>query len=148
MREIAVHKHVGVSSTAHQPPSRDAYGATRILNDNPSGTVYVATMTKLIALVAAGLFAAGTMFAGEHGDCSKKVGNEAKAACQASLASLNLTPEQKTKMDAVMAEHEKAGCSEASEAKYMQEAKGILTKEQYTKFEAQCKKGEKDKTQT
>jgi hypothetical protein len=90
-------------------------------------------MTKLIALVAAGLFAAGTMFAGEHGDCSKKVGNEAKAACQASLASLNLTPEQKTKMDAVMAEHGKAGCSEASEAKYMQEAKGILTKEQYTK---------------
>jgi hypothetical protein len=30
----------------------------------------------------------------------------------------------------------------------MQEAKGILTKEQYAKFEAQCKKGEKDKTQT
>ena len=125
-----------------------ATNACQILNDNPSGTVYVATMTKLIALAAAGLFAAGTMFAGEHGDCSKKVGNEAKAACQASLASLNLTPEQKTKMDAVMAEHEKAGCSEASEAKYMQEAKGILTKEQYTKFEAQCKKSEKDKTQT
>jgi hypothetical protein len=30
----------------------------------------------------------------------------------------------------------------------MQEAKGILTNEQYAKFEAQCKKGEKDKTQT
>jgi Spy/CpxP family protein refolding chaperone len=105
-------------------------------------------MTKLIALVAAGLFVAGTMFAGEHGDCTKKVGNEAKAACQVSLASLNLTPEQKTKMDAAMAEHEKAGCSEASEAKYMQEAKGILNKEQYAKFEAECKKGERDKTQT
>jgi len=105
-------------------------------------------MIKLIALVAAGLFAAGTMFAGEHGDCTKKVGNEAKVACQASLASLNLTPEQKTKMDAAMAEHQKAGCSEASEAKYMQEAKGILTKEQYMKFEAQCRKGEKDNTQT
>jgi hypothetical protein len=102
-------------------------------------------MTKLIALVAAGLFAAGTMFAGEHGDCTKGVGNEAKAACQVSLASLNLTAEQKTKMDAIMAEHEKAGCSEASEAKCLQEAKGILTEEQYAKFEAQCKKGEKDK---
>ena len=133
--------------TAEQPEiSRDQRVSD--LNDNPSGIVYVATMTRLIALVAAGLFAAGTMFAGEHRDCSKKVGNEAKAACQASLASLNLTPEQKTKMDAVMAQHEKAGCSEASEAKYMQEAKGILTKEQYTKFEAQCKKGEKDNTQT
>jgi len=59
-----------------------------------------------------------------------------------------LTADQKTKMDAIMAEHEKAGCTEASEAKYMQEAKGILTNEQYAKFEAQCKKGEKDKTQT
>ena len=38
-------------------------------------------MTKLIALVTAGLFAAGTMFAGEHGNCTKQVGNEAKMAC-------------------------------------------------------------------
>jgi|SRR5438445_5661046 len=105
-------------------------------------------MTKLIALVAAGLFAAGTMFGGEHSDCTKQVGNEAKAACQVSLANLNLTPDQKTQMDAVMAEHQKAGCSEATEAKYMQQAKGILTKEQYAKFKAECKKGDRDKTQT
>jgi Spy/CpxP family protein refolding chaperone len=105
-------------------------------------------MIKLIALVATGLFTAGTMFAGENGDCTKQVGNEAKAPCQVSLASLNLTPEQQTKMEAVMAAHEKAGCSEASEAKYMEEAKGILTKDQYAKFKAECKKGEKDKTQT
>ena len=102
-------------------------------------------MTKLIALVAAGLFAAGTMFAGEHGDCAKKVGNDQKAACQVSLATLNLTADQKTKMDAAMAEHHKAGCSEASEAKFMNDAKGILTKEQYAKFKTECK-SEKDKT--
>jgi hypothetical protein len=30
----------------------------------------------------------------------------------------------------------------------MQEAKGILSKEQYAKFKAECKKGDKDKTQT
>jgi len=105
-------------------------------------------MMKLIALVTAGLFAAGTMLAGEHGDCTKQVGNKQMAACQVSLASLNLTPDQKTKMDAAMAEHHKAGCSEASEAKYMEEAKGILTPAQYAKFEAKCKKGAKDKTQT
>jgi hypothetical protein len=105
-------------------------------------------MIKLIALATAGLFAAGTMFAGEHGECTKKAANEAKAACQVSLASLNLTPEQKTKMDAVMSEHQKAGCSEASEAKYMEEAKGILTKAQYAKFKAECKHCEKNKTQT
>jgi Spy/CpxP family protein refolding chaperone len=101
-------------------------------------------MTKLIALAVAGLFAAGTMFAGEHGDCTKQVGNE-KAACQASMASLNLTAEQKTKMEGAMAEHHKAGCSEASEAKYMKEAEGILTADQYAKFKAECK-GEKAKT--
>src|ERR1041385_5031045 len=100
----------------------------------------VPTMTKLIAVVTAGLFAAGMMFAGEHGNCTKQVGNEAKAACQVSLASLNLTPDQKTKMDAVMAEHQKAGCSEASEAKYTKEAKAILTKEQWQQFKAERKK--------
>src|SRR5207244_10890367 len=105
-------------------------------------------MTKFIALVVAGMVAAGTMFAGEHGDCTKKVGNEAKPACAVSLASLNLTPDQKTKMDAAMAEHMKAGCSEATEAKYKQEAKGILTKEQFAKFKAECKEGKKEKTET
>jgi Spy/CpxP family protein refolding chaperone len=105
-------------------------------------------MTKIIALVMAGFFAVSTLFAGGHGDCIKKVGNEKKMACEVSLANLNLTPEQKTKMDALMAEHMKAGCSEATEAKYMDEAKGILTKEQYAKFKAECKKAEKEKTQT
>jgi Spy/CpxP family protein refolding chaperone len=105
-------------------------------------------MTKFIALVVAGMFAAGALFAGEHGDCTKKVGNTSKPACSVSLASLNLTPDQKTKMDAVMAEHHKAGCSEASEAKYMKEAEGILTKEQYAKFKAECTKGDKNKTET
>lgn len=123
--------------------------AHQILNNSRAGTVYVATMTKLIALVAAGLFAAGTMFAGQHGDCTKQIGNKANmAACQASLASLDLTADQKTKMDAVMAEHQKEGCNEASETKYMKEAKSILNKEQYAKFKAECKKGEKEKTQT
>jgi Spy/CpxP family protein refolding chaperone len=104
-------------------------------------------MTKFIALVVAGMFAAGTLFAGEHGDCTKKVGNTSKPACSVSLANLNLTPDQKTKMDAVMDEHHKAGCSEASEAKYMKEAEGILTKEQYAKFKAECTKGDKKKTE-
>ena len=101
-------------------------------------------MTKLIALVAAGAFAAGTMFAGEHGDCAKKAGNEGKMACTASLASLNLTADQKTKMETAMAEHHKAGCTDATETKFMKEAEGILTPEQYAKFKAECS-GKKEK---
>src|SRR5438094_5341410 len=103
-------------------------------------------MTKIIALVAAGAFAAGTMFAGEHGDCTKKAGNEGKMACMASFASLNLTADQKTKMETVMTEHHKAGCTEASEAKFMKEVKGILTPEQFGKFKAECNKHKSEKT--
>src|SRR5947209_14351149 len=104
-------------------------------------------MTKFIALLVAGMFATGAVFAGEHGECTKKVGNMEKPACSVSLASLNLTPDQKAKMDVAMAEHQKAGCSEASEAKYMKEAKGVLTPEQFAKFKAECKEG-KDKAKT
>ena len=50
-------------------------------------------------------------------------------------------------MDAAMAEHMKAGCSEATEAKYMKDAKTILNKEQFAKFKAECKEG-KDKAKT
>jgi Spy/CpxP family protein refolding chaperone len=109
------------------------------LNGSLAITVSASTMTKLIALVAAGAFAAGTMFAGEHGDCAKKAGNDGKMACTVSLASLNLTTDQKTKMETAMAEHHKAGCTEATEAKFMKEAQGILTPEQFAKFKAECK---------
>ena len=104
-------------------------------------------MTKFIALLVAGMFVSGAAFAGERGECTKKVGNVEKPACAVNLASLNLTPEQKTKMDAAMAEHHKAGCSEASEEAYMKEAKTVLNKEQFAKFKAECKE-HKDKAKT
>src|SRR5215468_7310690 len=113
------------------------------LNGHPAEAVLASTMTKIIALVAAGAFAAGTMFAGEHGDCAKKAGNEGKMACTASFASLNLTPDQKTKMETAMAEHHKAGCTDATEAKFMKDVEGILTPEQFAKFKAECNKTEK-----
>jgi Spy/CpxP family protein refolding chaperone len=96
-------------------------------------------MTKLIALAVAGLFAAGTVFAGDHGSCTKQVGNDQKAACQVSMAELNLTAEQKVKMDAAMTEHHKAGCSKESETAFMKQAESILTPEQFAKFKAHCK---------
>lgn len=104
-------------------------------------------MTKLIALLVAGMFATGAVFAGEHGDCTKQAGNTSKPACSVSLASLNLTADQQTKMDAAMAEHHKAGCSEASEEAYMKQAKSVLTKDQFAKFKAECK-DHKDKAKT
>ena len=105
-------------------------------------------MDKLIALIAAGSVAAGTLFASGQGEGMLKVQNESKEikmACSIPLANLNLTPEQRKKMDAVMAEHHKAGCTEASEAKYMDEAKAIMTPEQYAKFKEEYDRSPKMK---
>lgn len=105
-------------------------------------------MTKLIALIAAGSFAATVLFAGEHGEGMLKVQNEKnefKMACSIPLGDLNLTPEQRNKMNAVMAEHMKTGCTEASEAKYMEKAKAIMTPEQYAKFREKYDRAPKEK---
>jgi Spy/CpxP family protein refolding chaperone len=105
-------------------------------------------MTKLIALIAAGSFAAMGLFAGEHGEGMLKVQNEKKEfkmACSIPLADLNLTPEQRKKMDAAMAEHMKKGCTEGSEAKYMGEAKAIMTPQQYAKFKEKYDRAPKEK---
>ena len=94
-------------------------------------------MTKLIALIAAGSFAATTLLAAEYGEGLQNVQNEKKEmkmACSIPLGDLNLTPEQMKKMNTVMAEHMKTGCTEASEAKYIEEAKAVMTPEQYAKF--------------
>jgi len=105
-------------------------------------------MTKLIALVAAGSFAATTLFAAEHGEGFRNVQNdkkEMKMACSIPLGDLNLTPEQMKKMNMAMAEHMKTGCTEASEATYMKEAKAVLTPEQYTKFKEKYDRAPKEK---
>src|ERR1700730_6523717 len=104
-------------------------------------------MTKVIALVVAGMFATGAVFAGEHGDCTKQAGNTGKPARPVSMASLTLTPDQQSKRDKIMSEHHKAGCAEASEAKYMKEAEGVLSKDQFAKFKTECS-GHKAKTET
>src|ERR1700693_314712 len=108
---------------------------------------HVSPMIKFIALLVAGMFATGGVVAGENGKCTTQAGNPEKPACSVSLASLNLTSDQQAKMDKIMAEHHKAGCSEASEAKYMKEAEGVLNKDQFAKFKAECSE-HKDKAKT
>ncbi|HJT80499.1 MAG TPA: hypothetical protein VJ719_04805 [Chthoniobacterales bacterium] len=106
-------------------------------------------MIKIIAVAAVGMFAVGSAFAGDKGECLHQAGNKDKdmAACHVSFASLDLTADQKTKLEAAKADHEKEGCTEASEAKYMKAAKSILNKDQYAKFKAEAH-GKKDKTQS
>jgi len=56
------------------------------------------------------------------------------------LGSLNLTSDQKTKIEAWQSECMKAGCTKKSRAKFLEQAKGILSAEQFAQLKAECKK--------
>jgi hypothetical protein len=56
------------------------------------------------------------------------------------LETLNLTPDQKTKIEAWQAECMKAGCTKQSQQTFLSRAKGVLSAEQFAQLKAQCKK--------
>jgi hypothetical protein len=65
------------------------------------------------------------------------------------LAALNLTADQKTKIEAWQTECMKAGCTKESNQKFLDRAKGILSPEQFAQLKAQCKKmGAPKRTET
>lgn len=80
-------------------------------------------------------------FAGGKACCAKGTSHE-KVAC-ASFASLNLTADQKSKLDAWQAECMKAGCTPQSREAFLKKAKGILSSQQYAKLKSQCSKAAK-----
>ena len=88
---------------------------------------------KIVAVVAAAAFAASPLFAGDKAGCCAMggEGKMAKEGCEMTFASLNLTAEQKTKMEKVAADCHKAGCTEDSVANMNKQAEQILSKEQY-----------------
>jgi hypothetical protein len=99
-------------------------------------------MVKIIgtAVVAVTMFIASPAFAGGKGCCAKNASNQ--AAC-ANLASLNLTVDQKTKIEAWQSECMKAGCTKESRGKFLKQAQGILSADQYAKLKGQCNKSGK-----
>jgi len=96
------------------------------------------TRFKALAFVAAGLFAASSAFAGEKGGdcCAKTANNEANAGCDMTFANLNLSQEQKTKMEQLAADCHKGGCNETTMAKMDREAQKVLSKDQYATWKA------------
>jgi hypothetical protein len=108
------------------------------------------TMIKITvsALVAAAMLVASSAFAGDKACCAKGVSNTEQTAC-ADLATLNLTPDQKTKIEAWQAECVKAGCTKESRRTFLKQAKGILSAEQFAQLKAECKKSaQAKKTET
>src|SRR6202795_3685226 len=99
-------------------------------------------MVKIIgiAVVAAAMMASPAFAKDKSGDmacCAKNASNQQSCA---NLASLNLTADQKTKIEAWQSECMKAGCSKESRQAFLKQAKGILSAEQFAQLKAECKK--------
>jgi hypothetical protein len=97
------------------------------------------------ALVAATLLAASSVFAGDKACCAN--GSSKSMAC-VNLATLNLTSDQKTKIEAWQAECMKAGCTRESRQTFLKQAKGILSAQQFAQLKAQCQKSAKETKKT
>jgi hypothetical protein len=92
-------------------------------------------------LTVAALLSTGTIFAGNKGDhacCAKNASNSQKACTD--FASLGASTQQKSKLEAWQSDCMKAGCTKESRAKFLQQAKGILSADQYAKLKAECDK--------
>jgi hypothetical protein len=96
------------------------------------------------ALVAIAMLAASSAFAGDKACCAKGASKGNSTAC-VNLATLNLTADQKTKIEAWQAECMKAGCTKESRKTFLKQAKGILSAEQFAQLRAQCRKSSNGK---
>ena len=105
-------------------------------------------MIKILgtAVVATAMLIASPAFAGGKACCAKNASNETMCA---DFASLNVTADQKTKLEAWQADCMKAGCTKESRVKFLKQARGILSKDQYAALKAECEKsGNSKKTRT
>jgi hypothetical protein len=93
-------------------------------------------------LVAAAMLIGSSAFAGDKACCAKGASHTGKTAC-ASFDNLGLTPEQKSKMETWQADCMKAGCTQESRTKFLEQAKGSLTADQFAKVKELCDKAAK-----
>jgi Spy/CpxP family protein refolding chaperone len=99
-------------------------------------------MTKLtgLALIATAALAVTSVQGGEKSCCAAHANGDKKMCMTQTYSKLHLTPDQKTKLDALHAKYDKDGCTKESMEKFMKSAQGILSKEQYTTLKAECAK--------
>ena len=103
-------------------------------------------MVKIIgvSVIAAAMVLVSPAFAKDKSDdmacCAKNASNQ--KAC-ASLASLSLTADQKSKIEAWQSECMKAGCTKESRQAFLKKAQGVLSADQFAKLKAECSKSGK-----
>jgi len=106
--------------------------------------------TLILAVVSAlAVTVMSPVFAGKKGgdhSCCATTASHSEANCL-DYATLNLTADQKTKIEAWQAECTKAGCTKESRRTFLKQAKGILSAEQFAKLKEQCKSMKGDKKQ-
>ena len=90
----------------------------------------------ILALVIYASFAASVL-AGPAPCCAGKTSADGKANCM-SFASLNLTSDQKAKLESWQAECMKDGCTKETRATFMEKAKTILSETQYAELKSKC----------
>ena len=97
------------------------------------------------AAVLAVALMASPVFAGGKACCAKgaSTASNGKAMC-VDLASLNVSADQKSKLETWAADCNKAGCTKESRANFLKQAKTILSADQYAKLKAQCDKSAKN----
>jgi hypothetical protein len=93
-----------------------------------------------LALMAAAALAVTSAYAGDKekdgGCCATQANN--KMDCTQTYAKLNLSTEQKAKMDALVAKCNKDGCTKESMEAFMKSAEGVLSKEQMATLKTEC----------
>jgi len=94
-----------------------------------------------MSVVAAAMLMASIAFAkdksGDMACCAKNASNQQSCA---NLASLNLTADQKSKIEAWQSECVKAGCTKESRQTFLKKAQVVLSADQYAKLKAECNK--------
>ena len=84
------------------------------------------------------VFTDGVLHSSLYGDVMRHATGEKMDS--ASFTKLNLSAEQKTKMDALVQKCNKDGCTKESMDAFMKSAEGVLSKEQLATLKAECAK--------
>src|SRR3977135_396868 len=91
-----------------------------------------------LALMAAAALAVNSAYAGDKEKDGGCCGKNAKMDCSQTYAKLNLSADQKTKMDALVAKCNKdGGCTKESMEAFMKPVEAALSKEQMATLKAE-----------
>jgi hypothetical protein len=91
--------------------------------------------SKGLAIITCLTVVAGSVDAGDKACCATA---PSRMECMRLYKTLSLTPEQKAKLESYQAKCEKEGCTKQSMDKFFQQAKRILSKDQYAQLKAEC----------